>query len=419
MFITHGPVSPDSPLFIGREKELAKLEAWFSHTNFVGLVLGARQTGKTSLLLKSRHLNQTKYQCVFINLEAITGAPDHECYQFIAEEILEQLDFGHEEKLNEIRIPNNSQKFLSFLRELSKKSLSIRIVILLDEIGSLTPDSAIKLGHSIRAVFTNRYVQPEYQRFSFVLSGASDLLQLTTGHNSPLKNVTESIYLTDLSYTETQTLLITGFTQSKLNTSSSVIDRIYHWTSGHPYLTQLLANFILSAKHILSEEEVDQLVELCWQIEDRNLPHLFRSIEGKNPDIWSIIKSVQDDKPPPFSRSNTHIAELELMGAIKNDNGYCKIRNNFYAEAIRRHEQSNNHNMLNVTESRYLYQMLCDYWNEEELRDICFMLDVDYDNLPAQGKNHKARELVKYLDARERLAELSALCRKSHPHLFS
>jgi hypothetical protein len=33
-----------------------------------------------------------------------------------------------------------------------------------------------------------------------------------------------------------------------------------------------------------------------------------------------------------------------------------------------------------------LYYRLTEHFDEEELRDLCFRLDVDYDDLPAQGK---------------------------------
>ena len=36
------------------------------------------------------------------------------------------------------------------------------------------------------------------------------------------------------------------------------------------------------------------------------------------------------------------------------------------------------------------------YFDDNELRDLCFDLDIDYESLPAVGKSAKARELVAY-----------------------
>lgn len=40
-------------------------------------------------------------------------------------------------------------------------------------------------------------------------------------------------------------------------------------------------------------------------------------------------------------------------------------------------------------------------FNKEKLRTLCFALGVDYEDLPAEGKENKARELVKYCERRE------------------
>ncbi len=53
-----------------------------------------------------------------------------------------------------------------------------------------------------------------------------------------------------------------------------------------------------------------------------------------------------------------------------------------------------------------LRQAIIARFDEEELRTLCYDLDVDYDSLPAQGKANKARELIKYLEHRERIPEL-------------
>src|SRR6266496_169006 len=60
MFVTEGPLDPESRLFVGRSAELTQMETWLISVRCVGAVLGARQTGKTSLLLKLRYLLGSK-----------------------------------------------------------------------------------------------------------------------------------------------------------------------------------------------------------------------------------------------------------------------------------------------------------------------------------------------------------------------
>jgi internalin A len=54
-------------------------------------------------------------------------------------------------------------------------------------------------------------------------------------------------------------------------------------------------------------------------------------------------------------------------------------------------------------------------FSDNELRDMCFELCVDYEELPGEGKSGKARELISYLDRRGRLAELVAVGKRLRP----
>ena len=53
-----------------------------------------------------------------------------------------------------------------------------------------------------------------------------------------------------------------------------------------------------------------------------------------------------------------------------------------------------------------LRQNIIDRFSDEELRDLCVDLGIDYESLPAQGKAGKARELVAYCERRGRIPEL-------------
>ena len=56
-------------------------------------------------------------------------------------------------------------------------------------------------------------------------------------------------------------------------------------------------------------------------------------------------------------------------------------------------------------------------FDAEELRTLCFDLDVDYDSLRGEGKAGKARELVAYLARQDRLDELIAAVQRARPDL--
>jgi hypothetical protein len=54
-------------------------------------------------------------------------------------------------------------------------------------------------------------------------------------------------------------------------------------------------------------------------------------------------------------------------------------------------------------------------FNESELRDLCFDLGLDYDDLPGAGKKDKARELVGYYHRRGRIGHLVQACLRRRP----
>jgi len=62
-----------------------------------------------------------------------------------------------------------------------------------------------------------------------------------------------------------------------------------------------------------------------------------------------------------------------------------------------------------------LRQMLAKYFDESELRDLCFELSIEYDDLPGVSKGSKVREIVAYLDRRERTSELVNLVQRLRP----
>ncbi|MGD2050356.1 MAG: AAA family ATPase, partial [Chloroflexota bacterium] len=64
-----------------------------------------------------------------------------------------------------------------------------------------------------------------------------------------------------------------------------------------------------------------------------------------------------------------------------------------------------------------LRHLLNEYFSEGELRELCFDLDVPYDDLSGRGKREKVMELIGYLERRNRLADLLELGRRLRPNV--
>jgi WD40 repeat protein len=63
-----------------------------------------------------------------------------------------------------------------------------------------------------------------------------------------------------------------------------------------------------------------------------------------------------------------------------------------------------------------LHRMLDEWFDEEDVRYLCFRLDVKYADLPAQGLTHKNRELVLLMERQGRLPQLEVIIRQMRPN---
>jgi hypothetical protein len=62
---------------------------------------------------------------------------------------------------------------------------------------------------------------------------------------------------------------------------------------------------------------------------------------------------------------------------------------------------------LNAIDPVNLWEKLDEFFSEEDIRDVCFQLEVDFENLPGKEKKGKARELVIYCRNRAMLEKRS------------
>ena len=62
-----------------------------------------------------------------------------------------------------------------------------------------------------------------------------------------------------------------------------------------------------------------------------------------------------------------------------------------------------------------LFETLGKHFSEQELKTLCFYLDIDYDDLPGEGREDKARELVKYIERHGRIHEFVEMGKRVRP----
>ena len=127
----------------------------------------------------------------------------------------------------------------------------------------------------------------------------------------------------------------------QLGQPHSLLSRIFHWTNGHPYLTQKICKAITDeAEKSWTDTDVDTLVH-----------HLFLSEEGRQEENLQFIQAYIDRNPHRVElltlyrkiNKGQQILEdkrsleqnyLKLSGLVRPEKGEFEVRNEIYRQAF-------------------------------------------------------------------------------------
>ncbi|MEO0648884.1 MAG: AAA-like domain-containing protein [Cyanobacteria bacterium J06650_10] len=347
-----GALAWNDPSYIQRQADLDLLQA-IERGKFA-YVLGSRQLGKSSLRIQARHqLTQKGHQCATIQATQLIA-------QRQSDSVKDLLCMLHIELISD-----NLQPLLQWLQSVSELSpvdclirfvddflaeiLSRRsAVVFIDEIDALleTPLSSVLFSWMAKC-YDSRATNPMYQQLNFVVLGTailSDLPQVGSLFSQGC-----NISLSPFKLFETYNFQA-GF-EEKLEAPTTLLQAVYRWTHGQPFLTQKLCHIIstlidnlvqpssnpiqLSAKTL--NQWVDDIVRSHiiqdWQTKDepihlRAIGHrINRSFNKKA--LLSLYHNLLLDKPIEANNSYTQ-AELLLSGLAITEDGYLQIANEIY-----------------------------------------------------------------------------------------
>ncbi len=337
VFRTRGPLQPsvDGDLVIDRPalQRALRIARQPSVTQYIAL-LSARQTGKTTLLLRLRDLLQDYYACVFVDLSVLSAQDTSACFGYVAFRLQSELRelLGDGLPMLETRQIDSSVGFIEFLRELADTAAAPRIIVLVDEVGALSPQVSNSFFNTLRTVFTEgRGLTNRLSKYLFVFSGAVDLYTLTSGSNSPL-NICEKIYLDDLDLEDVRRITA-QFARLGIPVEDGVAERVYHHAAGHPYLTMRLCALVESQlpEHV-SLPQIDAAAEALL-IEDDNIRHIIRELDARPAESRRLRAILMESEPVLFSRNDPVLASLEMIGVIRPVQP-IQVRNRLYERAL-------------------------------------------------------------------------------------
>lgn len=332
-FVTRGPIiDPGKQIYIERPEDTKILDA-VRNRHYV-TILGARQTGKTSLLYKLSRELKTEIS-VFVDLSDFSGVEGIDWYDCVAKELVGYLpDENFKNEMRESSCANQAQ-FSLLLKRIVNAIDKDRIILMLDEMGTVPPEIRDHFFSTIRSIYNKRGFDKAFQKYVFVLAGTTSPEELisTESGNSPF-NVSKRIYMGDFSL-EGVRRLGENLEVHDFTIDGSVIEHIYDWTHGHPNLTQeIFARLVQANPGKVTEKMVDDLVDELVAEGCNNLNHILRYVkdEAVNQQVLGILNGELEI---PFSLLNPEVLNLYLIGVIREGTeGKCVIRNEVYKEAL-------------------------------------------------------------------------------------
>jgi hypothetical protein len=206
-------------------------------------------------------------------------------------------------------------------------------VVLLDEVNAVPSSIAELFFSTIRTVFNEREPLPAFRRYVFVMAGCFIPSRLVKDPTISPFNIARRVHTSDADE-ERFAGLVRNLDRAGHHLSGEVIDRAYGWTAGHPYLTQrLCATLEVQSCDQLSCQDVDAAVDAMMS--DRNIEHVCTELDRTPGAMDALERIMGSDHPLQFSRVSPLVAELELLGVIKEGaDGCCRIRNAIYRKAL-------------------------------------------------------------------------------------
>jgi tetratricopeptide (TPR) repeat protein len=233
------------------------------------------------------------------------------------------------------------QRFTNFLHDVLLAEIEGPVVIFIDEIDTtLNLDFSDDFFASIRFTYNARASDSIYNRLTFVLLGVTTPADLIKDRSRTPFNIGQGIDLREFSQEDAQVLQL-GLQAACGGQGEVIFTRIFHWTNGHPYLTQKLCLTVAeSGDGSWAGERVDEIVERLFLSEEArketNLQFVRDSVSAspQRRRLLTLYRKVYEGKVVPEDERSLDQNRLKLFGLLQAERGVLKVRNEIYRRAF-------------------------------------------------------------------------------------
>jgi len=323
-FKTGGPLEEkDRSVYVVRRADAA-IRDHLGSMDYV-LLIEPRQQGKTSLISRLMGWSPLDgYIIVYHHFNIMSDQDESIWYRELGHHILKQLADGGAQV--DIPLPESSNEWRRFLEavavDITKKKRQ-RLVLALDEIAAVPAVLAEAFFSVLRDVYNSRIAERQFGNLTFVLAGVYNPRDLIRDDRISPFNVAQRVRLQDFSLQEVNTLVACGGWNRPQ--AARLARQIHYWTSGQPYLTQLVCS------HLAPQANVDDVDAAAKLVCDQDTGYLGKVLEqslGDEESAEYLSRILAGEQIGYWPTENRLQARLELSGGIKRSHdGFCVVRN--------------------------------------------------------------------------------------------
>jgi WD40 repeat protein len=343
-YVAGGTLSAGSSAYVVRDADDVLydrlLAGEYSH------VLTPRQMGKSSLMVRTAaRLRQAGVTCAIIDLSAIGRHVDaQQWYDGLASVLARRLGIqppdGDTFDLQQQTSP--VLQWQRFVCESALPTVGGSLAIFIDEVDvTRRLPFADDFFASIRACYNARADDPDLNRLTFCLIGTASPTDLISDPMLTPFNIGARIELRDFSVAEAA-VLAQGLGAGE-EANRWLFDRVYHWTQGHPYLTQRLCKEIAERGGVSSAADVDACCRRLFiateaAVREDNLAYVAQRLTPADPEarteLLTRYRQVLTGKRVPDDETDPQAQTLKLSGVVSVREGALVVRNRIYASVF-------------------------------------------------------------------------------------
>lgn len=346
-FVAGGTLPHNNPSYIRREADQVLLDSLLA--NEFCYVLTERQMGKSSLAERTiNELSKRGFTCVYLDI-SFAGSTYKSADQWynsfllpIAEELEIEDEFDQWRERYDFLGP--VAKLSYFWEKVVLPNTNGRIFIFVDEIDSILAlrENGINSDDffaSLRGLYNARASNQNLVRINFCMLGVTLRQDLIPDSSRTPFNIGRAVRLKNFDLNSTSPFL-KGL--DFILNAEEVLERIFYWTSGQPYLTQKLclslSRSVTQGNIIYSPEKVDALVEGEFFNKDAVYSDMkigtVRDQLTKNKE-WSVkmlscYRKILNQEIVQIDKNKREQGYLSLSGLVRADGNQLLVNNRIY-----------------------------------------------------------------------------------------